>query len=72
MKKNMSLADRIIRIILSAIMVSLYVFNVATGTLGIILIVLASIFTLTSLISFCPLYTIFGISTCTTKNKNAN
>jgi hypothetical protein len=72
MKKNMSLADRIIRIILSAIMVSLYVFNVVTGTLGIILIVLASIFTLTSLISFCPLYTIFGISTCTTKNKNAN
>ncbi len=70
MKKNMSLADRIIRLILSAIMVSLYVTNIVSGTLGIILLVLASVFTLTSLISFCPLYAILGISTCPVKKEN--
>ena len=70
MKKNMSLADRIIRLLLAAIMVSLFVSNVVTGTLGIILLVIAGIFTLTSLIRFCPLYTIFGISTCSIKKEN--
>lgn len=67
MKKNMSSADRIIRLIISAIIVTLYFTNTVTGTLGIILLVLAGVFTLTSIISFCPLYTIFGISTCAVK-----
>ena len=69
MKKNMSLADRTIRLLLAVILVSLFVSNVVTGTLGIILLVIAGIFTLTSLIRFCPLYTIFGISTCSLKKK---
>jgi hypothetical protein len=60
----MSSADRIIRIIISAIMVTLYFTNVVGGTIGDILLVLYGVFTLTSIISFCPLYTIFGISTC--------
>lgn len=64
MKKNMSSADRIIRLIISVIMVALYFTNVVGGTIGIILLVVAGVFTLTSLISFCPLYAIFGISTC--------
>ena len=67
MKKNMSSADRIIRLIISAIMVTLYFSNTVGGTVGIILLVLASVFTLTSIISFCPLYAIFGISTCAAK-----
>lgn len=69
MKKNMSSADRIIRLIISAIFVALYFTNVVTGTWGIVLLVLAAIFTLTSLINFCPLYTIFGISTCAVEKK---
>ena len=64
MKKNMGNADRIIRIILAAIVVALYFTNIITGTLGIVLIILAGVFVLTSLISFCPLYTIVGIKTC--------
>jgi hypothetical protein len=70
MKKNMSLADRIIRLVIAAILISLYVSNVVAGTLGVILLVIAGVFTLTSLISFCPLYTIFGISTCAVKKVN--
>ncbi len=69
MKKNMSTADRIIRVIISALFATLYFTGTVTGTIGIVLLVLAGIFTLTSIISFCPLYTILGISTCSVKNQ---
>lgn len=67
MNRNMSSTDRIIRIIISVIMVTLYFTNIVGGTVGIIFLVLAGVFTLTSIISFCPLYAIFGISTCPVK-----
>jgi len=63
MKKNMGSSDKIIRIIIAAIIAVLYFTNVITGVLGIVLLIFAAIFVLTSFISFCPLYTIFGIST---------
>jgi hypothetical protein len=64
MKKNMGNADRLIRVILAAIVAALYFTNVINGTLGIVLMVLAAVFVLTSLISFCPLYAPFGLKTC--------
>ena len=64
MKKNMGSADRIIRLIIAAVIAVLFFTNVISGTLGIVLLVLAGVFVLTSLISFCPLYTLVGISTC--------
>ncbi|NTW23219.1 MAG: DUF2892 domain-containing protein [Lentimicrobium sp.] len=64
MKKNMGLTDRIIRLALAALVAVLYFTNVITGTLGIVLIVVAVVFALTSLISFCPLYPIIGMNTC--------
>ena len=67
MKKNMGSADRIIRIIIAAIVGVLYFNGTISGTLGIILLVLAGVFVLTSFISFCPLYAPFGISTCSIK-----
>ena len=69
MKKNMSTADRIIRLVISAILVALYFTNIIGGTVGLILLILATVFTITSIISFCPLYSIFGISTCSTKQQ---
>lgn len=63
----MGTADRIIRVIIAAIIAGLFFGNVITGTLGIILLVLAGVFLLTSVVSFCPLYAPFGISTCKTK-----
>lgn len=65
--KNMSNADKIIRVIIAAIVATLYFTNVVSGTFGIVLLVLAGVFVLTSLISVCPLYVIFGISTCSVK-----
>jgi hypothetical protein len=67
MKKNMGNMDRIIRIILAAIVGFLYYSGIISGTFGLVLIVLSVVFVLTSLISFCPLYTIFGLSTCPLK-----
>jgi len=67
MKKNMGNADRIIRFIIAAIVVLLYINGTLTGTVGIVLLVLAGVFVLTSFMSFCPLYVPFGISTCSTK-----
>ncbi len=66
MKKNMSSADRIIRILLAAVFAVLYFTGTVTGTLGLVLLVLGGVFVLTSLVSFCPLYAIVGISTCKT------
>lgn len=64
MKKNMGTADRVIRVILAAIFAFLYFNGTVTGTVGIVLVVLGAVFALTSLVSFCPLYTIFSIRTC--------
>ncbi len=69
MKKNMGSADRIVRFIIAAIIAALYYTNVISGTLGVVLLVVAGIFVLTSFISFCPLYAPFGLSTCKLKDK---
>lgn len=67
MKKNMGSADRIIRLLIAIVVGVLYFTGTISGTLGIVLLVLAVIFLLTSFISFCPLYTLFGINTCARK-----
>ena len=58
----MGITDKIIRLLIAVVMMSLYFTNVVTGTLGIVLIVLSAVFLLTSLVSFCPLYAVLGIS----------
>jgi hypothetical protein len=69
MKKNMGNSDKIVRMLLAVVFAALYFTGTVTGTLGLVLVVAASIFVLTSLISFCPLYTILGINTCQVKSK---
>lgn len=64
MKKNMGNIDRIIRILVAIVIAVLFFTNVISGTLGIVLLVLAGVFVLTGLVSFCPLYTLLGINTC--------
>lgn len=67
MKRNMSNTDRIIRVLLAVLFATLYFGGIVGGTLGIILLVLAGIFLLTSIVAFCPLYVPFKISTYKTK-----
>ena len=63
MKKNMGTADRIIRILVAFAIIALYFGHVITGVLALVLLIVAAIFFLTSLVSFCPLYWPFGIRT---------
>lgn len=67
MKKNMGSIDKTVRIIIAVILGVLFFTNIISGTLGIVLLVLAGIFVLTSFISFCPLYLPLGINTCKKK-----
>lgn len=69
MKKNMGSMDKLVRLLIAIVLIVLYYTNVLKDTLGIVALVVALVFTITSLISFCPLYTIFGIKTCKTEEK---
>ena len=63
MKKNMSNIDRIIRASLAVLVAVLYFANVISGTWAVILGLIAVVFLLTSVVSFCPLYAALKIST---------
>ena len=66
MKKNMGTIDRIVRIVIAALIAFLFFTNQITGTLGVVLIIFSAIMLLTSFMSFCPLYLPIGLRT----NKN--
>ena len=64
----MGSVDKGIRIAIAIAIALLYYFNVISGTLAYVLMALAIIFLLTSLISYCPLYSPLGINTCKKKD----
>lgn len=63
MKPNMGTADKIIRLIVVAIVVILYFTGQISGTAAIILGIIAVAFFVTSLVGWCPVYSLFGVST---------
>jgi hypothetical protein len=67
MKANMGSLDKAIRIIIAITFAMLYITKTIEGTAGIILLVVGGIFLLTSIVSFCPLYSILGLNTCSKK-----
>ncbi len=60
---NMGSTDRIVRVVLAIVFAGLNLLDIVSGTLGTILWVLAVVFVLTSVVSFCPLYLPFKLST---------
>jgi len=71
MKKNVGTIDKIVRISIAIIIGILYFTNIISGTLAIILLVVAGVFIATSFMGFCGLYTIFGFSSCPMKKDNS-
>ena len=69
MKKNIGTVDQAIRLIVAIAIAVLYFTNVISGTVAIVLGVLAIVFVITSFIKFCPLYFPFNISTIKTDKK---
>jgi hypothetical protein len=68
MKPNMGTVDKAIRILAAVAIAALYFANVISGLVATILLIFAGMFIVTSLVSFCPLYWPFGI---TTRKKEA-
>ena len=67
MKTNMGSLDKAIRIVLAIIFSLLYITKLVEGTFGIVLLALGGVLLLTSIISFCPLYTLLGLSSAKSK-----
>lgn len=63
MKKNLGNSDKAIRIAIASVVVVLAIAKVITGVLAIVLLLVSAILLITSLISFCPVYWPFGVST---------
>ncbi len=63
MKPNMGKFDRLIRLLLAAVVIALYFTGKIDGNTAIILGIIAFIFIVTSFIKFCPLYKVLGIRT---------
>lgn len=63
MTPNMSKIDKQIRLGLAAIVIGLYFMKLISGTLAIVLGVVAFILIATSFVNFCPLYKVLGIKT---------
>ncbi len=69
MTKNVGKTDKTIRLTAAVLFVILILVGVITGVWAWILGIVAVVFFVTSAISFCPLYTIFGISTLPKEEK---
>ncbi len=70
MKNNMGNTDRIIRVLVAAVIAILFINNSITGILAYVLLGVGAIFLLTSLFGSCPLYSLLGINTCRVKKTN--
>lgn len=64
LNKNMGTLDRTLRIMIAVVIAALYFNGNLSGMTATILGILAVIFVITSIVSFCPLYLPFGLSTC--------
>ena len=67
MKKNIGSIDKIVRLVIAAVIAILYLTGIVSGTLGVVLLIVAAVMLLTSAINFCGLYKILGINTCPAK-----
>ncbi|MDF1522823.1 MAG: DUF2892 domain-containing protein [Trueperaceae bacterium] len=64
MTVNESSVDRIIRAVVGVALLAAWVFGWIGGTLAVVLGVVAIVLVVTAAVGFCPLYRIFGMSTC--------
>lgn len=69
MKKNMGVADRVLRVLAAIVVIASYFMGFISGTLAIVLLIFSAIFILTSVLSFCPLYLPLGLSTLKKSEK---
>ncbi|MEZ4862805.1 MAG: DUF2892 domain-containing protein [Caldilineaceae bacterium] len=61
--QNESLVDRIVRFVVGAVLFYLWYAALVTGVWAIVALVVGVIFMLTGIVGWCPLYSLFGMST---------
>ena len=61
--KNIGKSDKIVRVLIAVLFTVLFLNHVVTGIVGVILVILAGVFLLTSVVGTCPLYLPFKINT---------
>ncbi len=64
MKKNVGSIDRMARLALAVVLVGAYFLGFVSGTLGIIVLIIAAVMAFTAVTSLCVAYTIIGVNTC--------
>lgn len=69
MSANVGNTDRIVRLLIAAVAVILAIVTGPAEALGIVLWIVAAVMAVTALVGFCPLYRIFGITTCPVKRS---
>ncbi len=60
---NMASWDRIVRFVVAVIFGYLFFTKMVSGVVGVVLLIIAIVFLLTSFVGFCPLYKVFNFST---------
>jgi len=61
MNPNLSNTDRVVRFLLFVVAIVLFVTDVINGWLAYSIIFVGTVFLLTSLMSFCPIYRALGV-----------
>ena len=72
MKKNLGKTDRVVRILLGAMLAILNLTGLITGAAGIAFLIAAGVLAATSFISFCPIYFMLGLRSNKIITKTAN
>ena len=63
-KKNLGVADRIVRLIGGVILIYLGYALISNNFLRVLLVIIGVVGVIESIISYCYIYNLFGINTC--------
>jgi len=72
MKKNLGIADRIIRVLIAIVFAYLIFNSAAGGALLLVLGIFGGILLLTGVSGVCPIYALFGIRSCSIDHHHAH
>ncbi|WP_293177674.1 YgaP family membrane protein [Oceanithermus sp.] len=61
---NVGKADQIVRFLLGVLLLLAYFLGWVNGSAGVVALIVGIVFVVTAAVRFCPLYRLFGLSTC--------
>lgn len=62
--------DKLVRLVVALLLIVAYFNEIVIGWLGIVFLIVAGIFILTSIINFCPIYAMLGMNSCPIKKES--